>query len=300
MDRRRLVFGTLAFMVLAGLVGAACGGGSSPTSAGVPGHMAKSEGATAPVTGAGGANGASGANGGAALALPPQPARIVKTAQIGIKLPKGAFARQFAQPTLIAARHGGFVASSETEQGLVRSGSIVLRVPADQFEVVLSELRALGSPESETISGQDVSGQFVDLNARLRNWRAQEAILLGLMRKATTIDDSIKVEQHLQDVQLTIEQIQGQLSVLSDQADLSTITVSMREAGPAPVRPRSPSTISRAWRSAMHGSVAVVASIVVGLGYLMPLALLGLVLLAAWRLGLRRSRGTTVREGASS
>src|SRR6266516_3842302 len=124
--------------------------------------------------------------------LPQLQQRVVKAASISLQLKKGRFAQQFQEASLIAGSHGGYVASSETTEGKLQSGTLIVRVPADQFEVALSELKALGKLQSEHISGQDVTGQFVDLQARLRNWESQETVLLRLMSKASTIDDSIK------------------------------------------------------------------------------------------------------------
>jgi hypothetical protein len=89
---------------------------------------------------------------------------------------------------------------------------------------------------------------------------------------------------------MRIEELKGQLRVLSNQTALATIQVSMREAG-SPVHvqrheKKKASTIVQAWRDARHGFVAVLAAVVVGLGYLIPItALLALI----W-LGLKRLR----------
>jgi len=118
------------------------------------------------------------------------------------------------------------------------------------------------------------------------------------MAKATSIDDSIKVQRQLQDVQLSIEEIRGELHALTDQADLSTISLSMAEAGTVPA-PQSASTLSKAWRDGVHGFVAVIASVVVGLGYLVPLALIALALMVAWRVGFRRTRSGVAEASGS-
>jgi hypothetical protein len=223
--------------------------------------------------------------------LPQLQQRVVKTASISLQLKKGTFAQQFQEASLIAGRHGGYVASSETTQGKLQSGTLVVRVPADQFEVALSELKGLGKLQSERISGQDVTGQFVDLQARLRNWEAQETVLLRLMTRASSIDDSIKVQRQLQEVQLAIEEIRGQVHALSDQADLSTISMSMAEAGAVPVQPRTDSLLARAWHQAIRGFVGVIAAVVVGVGYLLPIGLFLAAIGVGWFLIRRRRQG---------
>ncbi len=296
MTRRTWALAVVAFLGLAAVVGAACSAAttaSKPQSAPVRAPAGKS---VLPATGVqlGPAQSEDqGAAAGVAVlgqSLPGIQQRIVKTAGVSLQVKKGTFAQQVQQASLIAARHGGYVASSQTTQDKFQSGTLVLRIPADQFEQALAELKGLGNLQSQNISGVDVTGQFVDLQARLRNWEAQESVLLRLMSRATTIDDSIKVQRQLQDVQLAIEEIRGQLHVLSDQADLATISLTMAEVGAVPVQPRPMSTLAKAWHQAAHGFTSVIASVVVGLGYLVPLGLLALVLAAAWRLGSRRRR----------
>lgn len=292
--------GLVVVIALAGLAGAACGGASGtagrPLATGL-GQATRARAAPGPANNAFKAPGPTAASGAQTLAdgLPALQQRIIKSAQIRIDLEKGTFADSFQQASLVAARNGGYVASSATNESKLRSGSLVLRVPAGQFEATLADLKALGKLRSEQVSGQDVTGQVVDLQARLRNWQAQETVLLRLMRRSASIDDSIKVQRQLQDVQLNIEEIRGQLRVLSDQADLSTITVAMAEVSPvlAPARPSAP---SRAWRAATHGTAVVAAAIVVGLGYMVPVLV---VLVALGLLGLIGRRLLGIRAGAT-
>src|SRR5207249_4337853 len=99
------------------------------------------------------------------------------TGNLSLDVSKGTFDDRFQQATLIAGRHGGFVASSQTSQERRRSGTLIIRVPADQFEAALGELRGLGKVTTQAVSGSDVTPQFVDLQARLRNWETQESVL---------------------------------------------------------------------------------------------------------------------------
>ena len=175
------------------------------------------------------------------------------------------------------------ISSSDTT-----SGWLQLRVPAEKFDLALRDLRSVGKVTSESISGQDVTSQFVDLNARLRTWRAQEAVLLRLMSQATTIGDTLRIQDQLQPVQFKIEQIQGQLRVLNNQTALATIRVGIREGAP-PVPPRTTPlpSLARAWNLAMAGFLGVVYSVVIGLGYLIPLSL---IVAVGWLLFRRVSR----------
>jgi hypothetical protein len=219
--------------------------------------------------------------------VPQAAPKIVKTADLSLQVARGRFVQQFQAATLVASRHGGFVSTTETSDARLPSGTLVLRVPADQFDASLAELRTLGKVQSERISGQDVTSQFVDLQARLRNSRAQEAVLLRLMSRSTSIEDSLKVQGQLQTTQLQIEQLQGQLRLLSDQAAMSSISLSLSEAlPPVPAEPRS--TFVRGWKQSVHGLRVFGGGLVVALGYLAPFVLIGLVGLAGWAAVRRR------------
>jgi hypothetical protein len=303
---RRTVFATssVAFLVVAGLIGAACSAGNKAT-----GGAAAAGGTPAPNARFGPFAGSDSAVAGRAVAAPAPavesggttgldtglPAigpKIIKDATISLDVKKGSFDARFQQATQIAGRHGGFVSTSQTSEARRRSGTIVIRVPADQFEATLGELKGLGRLRNQSVSGSDVTAQFVDLQARLRNWETQESVLLKLLAKSRTIDDSIKVQRALQDVQLAIEEIRGQLRVLTDQTDFSTITLSMSEAGPIVQPPKKQPSLLRAWHDALDGFLSVIAAVVVGIGYLLPVALIGLVVFMGWW-GFRRSRTRT-------
>lgn len=290
---RRNVFVVVALMALAGLAGAACGGGGAKTAA-APGYATDS-----------GADGAAGTPVPEATGPAEHPPilgefqltavgpMIIKTASVTLEIKDGSFEQQAQQVTLVAARHGGFVASSRTSGEKRLSGTVVLRIPASQFEVALGELKALGKVKAEQIAGEDVTAQFVDLEARLRNWEAQEEVLLTLMTRSTSIADSLKVQQALQDVQLAIEEIKGQLRVLGDQTDLSTITLTMAEKALPGAAKKKPNPFVRAWRAAIDETVAVLTAVVLGLGYLIPLFLMAVAVGLGW-LAYRRARAKTV------
>ena len=108
------------------------------------------------------------------------------------------------------------------------------------------------------------------------------------MGRATTIGQTLQIQNELSQVQLRIEELKGQLRVLDNQTSFATIEVSMRESGhaPAPVHPSSSTGLARAWHDATHGFIGVVSAVVVGLGYLVPIS----ILLALVWLGLRRLR----------
>jgi predicted transcriptional regulator len=156
--------------------------------------------------------------------------RIIKTAFISIDV-KSTKETMSALSTIVD-QYGGFVQSSSTwAQGdSTTAGSVVLRVDADQFEETLENIRGLATVvNSESISGEDVSEEYIDLESRLTNLRAEEKQYLLILGEATTVEDLLMVSDYLSSVRGEIETIEGRLKYLDNQTDLSTITVSVYE-----------------------------------------------------------------------
>lgn len=224
--------------------------------------------------------------------LPPIGQAVVKDARISVEVRRGTFGQAFDDASLVAGRYGGYVESSSMAGAKARSGSLIVRVPSDRFDDAMSDFRRLGTVTGEEVSGQVVTDEFVDLQARLRTWQAQGDVLLDLMRDATSVETTLRVQRELQDVQFRIEQIKGQLRVLEDRTDLATIHLSMVETGVPVVSDERPSdtrpSLAEAWERAVDGFLSVAYATVVGLGYLVPIAALALVAWFAYRRVARR------------
>jgi hypothetical protein len=173
-----------------------------------------------------------------------------------------------------AEENGGFVAESTSRK---RSGGLTLRVPAESFSETLRALRDLGTVEVESVGGRDVTDDYVDLRARLRIAKSRREVLLGLQADATSIPETIRVQNELDQTQLLIEEIQGDLRLLDDRTSLATVHVDLREEGVEPEAEVEPASLPDAFERAAAGFVDVIAAIVIGLGYLIPLGLLGLL-----------------------
>jgi Domain of unknown function (DUF4349) len=216
--------------------------------------------------------------GDAAATVPGAPAvsRVIRTAELSVVIPRDAFDERFGEAVDVAEEQGGFVADSRSRS---RSGSLTVRVPSANFDETLRGLRALGTVEVESVHGRDVTADYVDLHANLRIARARREVLLGLMADAVSIEQTIRVQNALDETQLRIEQLQGQLRLLDDRTSLATIGLRLREEGVEPEPQVEKASIPNAFERAAAGFVGVIAAIVIGLGYLVPLLLIGL---AAW------------------
>ncbi|MBM3469621.1 MAG: DUF4349 domain-containing protein [Armatimonadetes bacterium] len=148
--------------------------------------------------------------------------RVIRTGQMSIEVERfdAAASRLFA----IAEGAGGFVAdSSFSEEDGVPRGTFVLRVPAARFSEVVAQVEKLGTVQRRQISGQDVTEEFIDLEARVRNLTRQEARLLALMDRATRIPDLLAIEGEVARVRGEIERLTGRLRFLANKVDLATV-----------------------------------------------------------------------------
>jgi uncharacterized protein DUF4349 len=278
----RLIRLSLALLVIAGFAACARGGndsgaaGGDTTRTGEPGVSAPLGAPETAVDQAGGTTGSGGVVTSAAP-LPDIGPHVIKNASVTVAVGEGKIEDSVGKATSLAARHGGFVLSSGVSQRPY-GGSIVIRVPSTAFESTLADLKELGKVRNESVTGEDVSLEFVDLEARLRNSTAQETVLLRLMDRSSSIADTIRVQRQLEGIQLEIERLRGRLRFLEDQTSYATIATSFTEIGAIPTK--TP-ILARAWHEATEAFLNVVGGVVIVLGSSAPflvLALLGLLI----------------------
>ena len=151
-------------------------------------------------------------------------AAIIRTGTIDLAVE--VFDVAVAKVNALATQNGGYVeGSQESRQGDYPTASITIRVPSDKFDDLRSGLVKVGDVQSAEISAQDVTGQLVDLEARLKNLRSEEAALNALLARTTTVEEILAVQPQLFDVREQIEQLDGQRAYLEQQAAMSTLTV---------------------------------------------------------------------------
>lgn len=230
-------------------------------------------------------------DGGGSTPVVPGSPKVVRTADVRVKVAKGGFSAAFDRVASVAAANGGFVSSSTTGSvDDVRSGVLTVRVPADRFDTVRLALGELGDVESQSIRGEDVSGQLVDYEARLRSLQAQEESLLVLVGKATAVGEVLQVQSTMFNVRQQIEQLKAQKANLEQSVSLATLQVSLFEPGAGGVvRPVDDEpSLARSFDEAVDGMVSVVGGMIVVVGYLIPIGVLGLVVWGAGRVLRRR------------
>ncbi len=226
--------------------------------------------------------------------LPQMPSTVIKTGRLSIRLGHDGLAKSIDRAQQVVDSYGGFISSSNISSGKHETSTIVLRVPAGRFDAAMRQLRApgLGAVRSEQVSGEDVGQQLVDLSARARNLRAQSRALIRLMNQAVTVSDTIKIQNELFDIQGQIEELDGRLRYLHDQADMSTITMLLDQPAAAHHGAGHATAIGAALRRSWQRATDVVTAVIVGAGVVIPVALLALVALLAgsWLLPVVRRR----------
>jgi hypothetical protein len=219
--------------------------------------------------------------------------KIIRDGRIGVVVQDGTFGEAVGDLTFIAEQHGGFILTSSTQNE--RSGTFVLRIPAKRFDDTVGDVRRLGTVRFQEIKGNDVTAEFIDSQARLRILLARKALLFDLFQQADTTEEILRLAGQLDDVQLRIEQLQGQLRFLNDQVAESTLRVSIQERNAPKARTETEvdnPDLGSSFDLGVQGFLRIVGAVIIGLGYLIPItAIVAIVWIPVWFV--RRRRATS-------
>ena len=168
----------------------------------------------------------------------------------------------------IAQRHNGYIASlnSTSPQETARSLTATLRIPSAQLESAIAELKQLGHVEQESQSGEEVTKEFTDRAARMKNARATEERLLDVLRNHTgQVKDILATEQEIARVRGDIEQMEADQRSLQTRVDFATVELSAQEEYKASLQGAPTATGTRLHNAAVEGYRAAIDS-AIGLG----------------------------------
>jgi hypothetical protein len=191
----------------------------------------------------------------AANPVPRSQPQLIKTASLQISVK--SVTSSIDQVKAIAQKQQGDILNLRdqipTEESRHRTASLQIRVPQAKLESALQALKALGDVDSQSVTAEDVSTQLVDFQARLKNLRRTEEMLLEIMGRSGGITDVLKVSQELSSVRSQIEQITAQLTAMQNQVAYSAINLNLLEVT-ASVRsqPAVDAQIGNTWESATH------------------------------------------------
>jgi Domain of unknown function (DUF4349)/Putative zinc-finger len=228
------------------------------------------EDAARPAAPAGAAAAAADSNTGSTFYAAASRAMIARTAQLTIVVKDFDTSEKKLQEIL--KRHGGYVGEMTTNapEGADRRLSATLRVPTSQLDSVIAEVKELGHVESESQSGEEVTSQYVDLQARLSNARNTEQRLIELLRRQTgKLDEVVTVEEKISEVREEIERMEAERKNLSERVDFGTLSVSFNEPRKTQLQVVPPSVGTQFHNAAVEGYRSVVDGIVSLLVFLM-------------------------------
>ena len=223
---------------------AACGGGGSTAGGTTGGGSTAAYGPAQPnaLSGApsksNGTTDSASTNPGVNSAVPViQGPQVIRQAQLTINVTTGSFESKLAAVRALVQLQQGFISGTDAQANptnpneQIRSGVISFMVPAAKFDDTIDQLSKLGKVQNEHISGNDVSAQYVDLQARLANAEAQRNAMLALLGRAQTVADIIAVQTQLGQITQQIEQLKGQISYIDHNTTYSTISAQLIEVG---------------------------------------------------------------------
>ncbi len=199
----------------------------------------------------------------------------------------------------------GYVANESVSQDQyeTRSGTITCRVPSEQLDGTLEELKKLGKVEHVSITGNDITDQYFDLEIRMRNQKELEERLVALLKRPSNkLADLLAAERELARVRTDVDAMEGRKRLWDNQIAYSTVTINVREPGPAV---QGGGVFRALWSSfgrSGENFVLTVAELIALTGTLVPLAVAGLF--AFWggrRLWRRRrkSSDSSAKTGAN-
>jgi hypothetical protein len=197
----------------------------------------------------------------------PQPVerKIIRNAELTLETASPEEALQ--RITAVAESKGGFVVESQRSSTKAEATTrdrvtMTLRIPADKFSETLDEIRkTAGRVIVETVKGQDVTEEFIDIEARLKTKKELEANFLEILKQAKTVQDTLEVQTELSKVRGEIEQIEGKKRFLENQTSLSTIKLILQT--PTAFSANSSGFVYQVGRSLSNGFEAAVGFILV-------------------------------------
>lgn len=160
----------------------------------------------------------------------PSEKKIIKSGEMTLKVADAD--KAVSQITEAAKASGGDIFSTNLFEGAnnIKSGTVTVKVPVANFEKAFSEIKKVASlVVRESVSGQDVTEQYTDLQSRLKNKQAEEQAFAAILQRSGQIDDVLKVTRELARVRGEIEVLQGRIKLLESQTDMSTITAQISE-----------------------------------------------------------------------
>ena len=213
--------------------------------------------------------------------------KIIKTARL-------AFETNYLEAThqkvlKLAAQYKGLVQNDNSGKNYNRIyKNLTIRIPTDNFQSFIDGIsEGVDYFDNRDISQQDVSEEFVDLQARLKAKRTLENRYLELLKKANTVKEMLEIERELSNIREEIEARQGRLQYLQNQVSMSTVHIEFYKTT---AQTGITQSYGQKMKNALQGGWNGISVFFLGLLYLWPLFLLAVVVLIILRIFLRKRK----------
>jgi len=185
--------------------------------------------------------------------------KIQSSGDVALTVPDGQIQSALDSLSALASKDGGLVDSTQAvatsqKSTAYSSATMVLQVPQRLFSTLVAQTQRVGRTTSINVQSNDVTSQYVGLQARLGALATSRQQYLSIMARATTIGDILAVQTQLNSLQSQIEQLQGQINLLNNEVTYGTLTVQLSDASHTPLA-APPSGFDRAARASIAGFV---------------------------------------------
>ncbi|MFA6225999.1 MAG: DUF4349 domain-containing protein [Methanoregula sp.] len=189
-------------------------------------------------------------------------AKIIKTASVTLEVDDVTSVVGEFQALAIA--QGGYLSSTTIQaNGNRHAGTVVLRIPQAQFESTIAGVKSAGTVRSFTSLGEDVTEEYIDLQAQKKSYQVQLAQYYVLMKKAVKVSDIIAIQQQIDRVQTELNRLEGRLKYIESRIDLSTITITLQEPEPEQVHTEPGHNFVTAINKGIEGLFSLIDAIII-------------------------------------
>ncbi|MBA1335107.1 MAG: hypothetical protein HPY66_0729 [Firmicutes bacterium] len=222
--------------------------------------------------------------------------KIINNAELSLNVEN--FDESFRAIQQVVEKTGGFIQSSNSyvsrsnvgEDGRdYKEGHVALRIPGSEFYRALDEIEHLGKTTNKSVFGNDVTKQYMDMEARLKSKEVQEERLLDILSKAAKVEDILRIENELNRVRTEIEMYVSQMRDWDNLVQYSTINVFIREVEPKD-KQVSPPKMGNLWDRVKKGFILttngildIVEALIVGIGFALPVIIIAGAGYLVWR-----------------
>jgi len=218
--------------------------------------------------------------------------KLIKDGNMKIEVEDVIYSRSLVDS--IIEKHDGYLSNERFENvEKYKRYYLVIRIPSDKFESFLSELeKGVGEVVSRSIQARDVTEEYIDLETRLENKREYLGRYQELLDKANSVEEMLKIQEQIRQLEEEIESVTGRLKYLDNQVDYSTLNLTLEEEKPYTFSPARELNLPDRLKGALVNGWNTFVRFLLGVVYLWPFIAAGLIAWVAVRQYRKRGRSS--------